>query len=156
MQINAAQLLEFERDAGPEVDALDAARDAGVINAATPLPIRSNLLARNGRPEWKVSGALTWSQGPVQIGTFTQYTGAVQETGFVNTTGVPWKVESQLTTNVYAQYEFEDGGWADRTRVRFGLRNITDEQPPLASGGYLGSLYRPYGRYWYFNLTKVF
>lgn len=156
VQINAAQLLEFERDAGPEVDALDAARDAGVINAATPLPIRSNLLASNGRPEWKVSGSLTWSQGPIQIGTFTQYTGAVRETGFLSTTGVPWKVDSQLTTNVYAQYEFEDGGWADRTRVRFGLRNVTDEQPPLASGGYLGSLYRPYGRYWYFNLTKVF
>jgi outer membrane receptor protein involved in Fe transport len=156
VQINATQLIEFERDAGPAIDALDDARDAGTINPATPLPIRSNLLGANGRPEWKVSGSLTWSQGPIQIGTFTQYTGAVRETGFLSTTGVPWKVESQLTTNVYAQYEFDDGGWTDRTRVRFGLRNVTDEQPPLTSSGYLGSLYRPYGRYWYFNLTKVF
>ena len=156
VQINATQLIKFERDAGPTIDALDDARDAGTINPATPLPIRSNLLGANGRPEWKVSGSLTWSQGPLQIGTFTQYTGAVRETGFLSTTGVPWKVESQLTTSVYAQFEFEDGGWTDRTRVRFGLRNITDEQPPLTSGGYLGSLYRPYGRYWYFNLTKVF
>lgn len=155
-QINAAKLLEFHRDAGPAVQALDDARDAGEINPATPLPIASDLLARNGRPEWKVSSSLTWSQGPWQVGGFVQYTSAVEETGFLSTAGDPWVVEAQTTANLYGQYEFEDAGWASDTRIRIGARNITDEAPPLTSTGYLGSLYRPYGRYWYASITKTF
>jgi outer membrane receptor protein involved in Fe transport len=45
---------------------------------------------------------------------------------------------------------------ASGTTIRVGARNITDEQPPLTSEGYLGSLYRPYGRYWYVNVSKTF
>jgi outer membrane receptor protein involved in Fe transport len=155
-QVNVAQLLEFNRDAGPAVQALDDARDAGTINPSTPLPIASDLLARNGRPEYKVSSTLTWSQGPFQIGAFVQYTSAVDETGFLSTTGDAWVVESQTTANLYGQYEFEGAGWAADTRIRVGARNITDEAPPLTSSGYLGSLYRPYGRYWYASITKTF
>lgn len=155
-QVNVAQLLEFHRDAGPTVQALDDARDAGQINPSTPLPIASDLLARNGRPEFKVSSTLTWSQGPFQVGAFVQYTSAVDETGFLSTTGDAWVVESQTTANLYGQYEFEGAGWAADTRIRVGARNITDEAPPLTSSGYLGSLYRPYGRYWYASITKTF
>ena len=103
-----------------------------------------------------MSSTLTWSQGPFQIGAFVQYTSAVEETGFLSTTGDPWIVESQTTANLYGQYEFEDAGWASDTRIRVGVRNITDEAPPLTSSGYLGSLYRPYGRYWYASLTRTF
>ncbi len=155
-QVNVAQLLEFHRDAGPAVQALDDARDAGEINPATPLPIASDLLARNGRPEFKVSSTLTWSQGPFQVGAFVQHTSAVEETGFLSTTGDPWIVEAQTTASLYGQYEFEGAGWASDTRIRVGARNITDEAPPLTSSGYLGSLYRPYGRYWYASITKTF
>jgi outer membrane receptor protein involved in Fe transport len=155
-QVNVAQLLEFRREAGPTVQALDDARDAGQINPATPLPIASDLLARNGRPEYKVSSTLTWSQGPFQVGAFVQYTSAVDESGFLSTTGDAWVVESQTTANLYGQYEFEGAGWAADTRIRVGARNITDEAPPLTSSGYLGSLYRPYGRYWYASITKTF
>lgn len=155
-QVNVAQLLEFHRDAGPAVQALDDARDAGEINPATPLPIASDLLARNGRPEFKVSSTLTWSQGPLQVGAFIQHTSSVEESGFLSTTGDPWIVEAQTTASLYGQYEFEGAGWAADTRIRVGARNITDEAPPLTSSGYLGSLYRPYGRYWYASITKTF
>lgn len=155
--LNAAHLITFERDPGPLVNTLFAAREAGEINENTPLPISSTLLARNGRPEWKVTGSLTWSQGPWQVGAFTQYTDEVTETGFLSDAGDPYVVDSQITTNLYGQYEFGEGaGWAADTRIRIGARNITDEAPPLTSEGYLGTLYRPYGRYWYANLSKTF
>jgi hypothetical protein len=36
-----------------------------------------------------------------------------------------------------------------RRGPRVGVRNITNKQPPInPDGGYLGSLYNPYGRYW--------
>jgi outer membrane receptor protein involved in Fe transport len=66
-------------------------------------------------------------------------------------------VDSQITGNLYLQYEWEDTyDLAADTTIRIGARNITDEAPPLSSAGYLGSLYRPYGRYWYATMTKTF
>lgn len=157
MNLNAAKLIAFGRDPGPAVDALYEARAAGIINAATPLPETSDLLAQNGRPEWRVSGSLTWSQGPWQVGAFTQYISAVDDTDLLSATGTPWEVDSQITGNLYFQYEWEDTyDWASDTTIRIGARNITDEAPPLSSTGYLGSLYRPYGRYWYATMTKTF
>jgi outer membrane receptor protein involved in Fe transport len=157
VSLNASNLTKFGREPGPAVDALFAARAAGTINAATPLPESSNLLGLNGRPEWRGSGSLTWSRGEFQIGVFTQYISAVDETGFVDTNGVPWEVDAQLTGNLYFQFEPDaKKGWASNTRFRAGVRNLTNEQPPLASSGYLGSLYRPYGRYLYFSTSKAF
>ena len=128
-----------------------------MINAATPLPDSSDLLAQNGRPEWRLSGSLTWSQGPWQVGAFTQYISAVDETGFLDVAGNPWEVASQVTGNLYLQYEWEDTAGLDSNgRIRVGARNITNEAPPLASSGYLGSLYRPYGRYWYVSFSSEF
>ncbi|NSX31808.1 TonB-dependent receptor [Brevundimonas vesicularis] len=155
--VNAAHLTKFDRSPGPLVESLFAAREAGQINANTPPPISQTLLARNGRPEWRVTGSFTWSQGPWQVGAFTQYNSAVTETGFLSAQGDPWQVDSQITGNLYGQYEFGDNaGFASGTTVRLGARNITDEQPPLTSSGYLGALYNPYGRYWYANISKTF
>ncbi|WP_295168112.1 TonB-dependent receptor [uncultured Brevundimonas sp.] len=155
--VNAAHLTKFDRSPGPLVESLFAAREAGQINANTPLPISQTLLARNGRPEWRVTGSFTWSQGPWQVGAFTQYNSAVTETGFLSAQGDPRQVDSQITGNLYGQYEFGDNaGFASGTTVRLGARNITDEQPPLTSSGYLGALYNPYGRYWYANISKTF
>ena len=157
VNIDAAKLIKFGREAGPAVDALYAARAAGTINAATPLPDSSNLLAQNGRPEWKLSGSVTWSQGPWQVGAFTQYISAVNDTNLLDATGNAWEVDSQVTGNLYGQYEWEENsGFASNSRIRFGARNITNERPPLSSSGYLGSLYRPYGRYWYVSMAKEF
>ena len=74
----------------------------------------------------------------------------------LSATGTPWVVDDQLTTNLYVQYEFEKSGFASNSKVRVGVRDLTDEGPSLADGGYLGSVQVPYGRYWYTNLTKKF
>lgn len=42
------------------------------------------------------------------------------------------------------------------TTLRVGARNLTDEQPPLASGGYLGNLHQPQGRYSYASVRHAF
>ncbi|WP_288758267.1 TonB-dependent receptor, partial [uncultured Brevundimonas sp.] len=91
--LNAAHLMEFNRSAGPLVESLFEAREQGLINENTPLPISETLLARNGRPEWRVSGSFTWSQGPWQVGAFTQYISSVTETGFLSSEGDAWTVD---------------------------------------------------------------
>ncbi|MFT3763589.1 MAG: TonB-dependent receptor [Pseudoxanthomonas sp.] len=62
--LNATRLLEFTRDPGPIVNALYAAREAGLIDPLTPLPDSSQLIGQNGRPEWRATATFTWSTGP--------------------------------------------------------------------------------------------
>lgn len=156
LAVNASRLLEFSRDPGDAVNQLQAARAAGQINAATPLPDIQNLIEADGRPKWRGTASLTWSLGNVQIGALARYTGAVKELAFVDAGGNPWRVNSQVTGNLYAQVKVRDRGLGGEMRWRLGVRNITDAKPPLTSSGYLGSLYLPYGRYWYTSVTTEF
>lgn len=152
VQLNATQLLEFSRAPGAIVDSLYAAREAGTIDPLTPLPDSSQLIAQNGRPEWRVFGSVTWRLGPWRAGVSANYTSSFDQPGFLNLNGDPWKVDEQLIFNAYGQYEFE----SINTRVRLGARDITDEGPPLADGGYRGTVHRPYGRYWYLDISTRF
>jgi outer membrane receptor protein involved in Fe transport len=153
---NASQLLEYSREPGDIVDSLYAAREAGVIDPLTALPDSSQLIARNGRPEWKISTTFIWRAGPWRVGFSTQYVSEVEQTGLLSDTGKPWVVKEQLLANLYGQYEFEDAGIASGTAVRIGVRDLSDEGPSLARDGYLGSIHRPYGRSWYVNIAKTF
>ncbi|WP_137752746.1 TonB-dependent receptor [Sphingopyxis sp. L1A2A] len=157
LAVNATRLLKFARPPGDAVDALVAARGAGDIDAATPLPETQDLIEANGRPKWRGTASLTWSLGDFQIGAFGRYTGAVDELGFVDADGNPWRVKSQVTANLYAQIRIRDrDALGGSMRWRVGVRNIADKKPPLSSEGYLGSLYSPYGRYWYTSITTEF
>ncbi len=149
---NASQLLTYSREPGAIIDSLYAARDAGIIDPLTALPDSSQLIAQNGRPEWKISTTFIWRNGPWRAGLSTQYVSEIEQTGLLSTTGKPWVVADQLVANLYGQYEFEEA----ETAVRIGVRDLTDEGPPLADGGYLGSIHRPYGRSWYINIAKTF
>lgn len=155
-QINAAQLLGFTRDPGPIVDSLYAARAAGTINSLTTLPDSSDLIAQNGRPEWKVSTSFTWRHGPWRAGFSTESISDIEQSALLSDTGVPWTVQGRTTANVYAQYDFEDLGWAGDTSLRVGVRDLTDEGPSLADGGYRGTVNQPYGRYFWARITTRF
>lgn len=154
-ELNAARLTKFSRDTPPAVQALFDARAAGQINAATPLTDARNLIEDRGRPKWRVTSSLTWSINQVQIGGFLNFIGAVDDTNFLDLAGVPYRVPSTTTVNLYAQYRVK-GGFMDDTRLRVGVRNLTDEAPPITADGYLGSLYVPYARYWYVSIGKRF
>ena len=157
LSVNASRLLTFDRNPGPQIDALIAARAAGKINAATPLPEGQNLIRVDGRPKWRGTASLTWTLGRFQVGALARYTGSVNETGFVDAAGNPWVVEDTLTANLYAQIRIRDRrGIGGDMRWRIGVRNLTNVTPPLSSEGYLGALYNPYGRYWYTSATVEF
>ncbi|MDP3400384.1 MAG: TonB-dependent receptor [Brevundimonas sp.] len=149
--VNASKLTEFTRDPGPIVNQLFDAREAGTINAGTTLPDPSDLIRQNGRPEWRVSTTFTWRKGPWRAGVSTQYIGDFEQPGLLGVSGEPFLVEDRLVTNLYADYEFPD-----ETRVRLGVRDLTDEGPSLADGGYRGSVHSPWGRYWYVNVRASF
>lgn len=156
LDLNGARLIKFSADTPPAVQALFDARTAGTINAATPLTGSGNLIEQDGKPKWKASAALTWSLDGVQIGAFADYTGPVYESAFLDTNGNPYRVPGQTTFNLYAQYTFKNKTLYGKPSMRIGVRNLTDKQPPITAVGYLGSLYNPYGRYWYVSVGTKF
>ena len=157
VNIDATYMDKFSQELAPPIQALFDAREAGTINPATPLTDPGDLLRKNGKPEWKGAGTMTWRGGPYQIGASVIYTGSVQDTDLLASDGTPWTVKSLTTANLYAQYRFEQrDGLLSETRFRVGARNIFDKDPPLSSNGYIGSLYNPYARYWYLNVSKSF
>jgi iron complex outermembrane receptor protein len=149
--LNATKLLEFTRDPGDIVNALYAARAAGTIDPLTPLPDPSQLIGQNGRPEWRASGSLTWNKGAWRVGYSAQYMSSFEQPQLLGASGDPWVVEDRLFHNLYGQYRFPDG-----TALRLGVRDLTDEGPALADGGYRGSLHNPWGRYFYVNISRSF
>lgn len=156
--VNVAHLLEYERAASPDIQALIDARDNGEINQGTIIPEGGDLLRQDGSPRWKWNASMTWQPtDAITFGAYTQYTGYFFDTSIVNSEGDNWRVDDQQTVNLYAQYEFSEGIVED-TRVRFGVRNVADKLPPKdsSSTGYNGALYQPYGRYWYASVRKSF
>ncbi len=151
VNLNATRLLEFTRDPGDIVNALYAARAAGTIDPLTPLPDSTQLIGQNGRPEWRASGSLTWNKAAWRVGYSAQYMSSFEQPQLLGLSGNPWVVDQRLTHNLYGQYRFPDG-----TAVRLGVRDLTDEGPSLADGGYRGSLHNPWGRYWYVNISRSF
>ena len=151
VNLSATRLLEFTRDPGDIVNALYAARAAGTIDPLTPLPDPSQLIGQNGRPEWRASGSLTWNKGPWRVGYSAQYMSSFEQPQLLGVSGDPWVVEDRLFHNLYGQYRFPDG-----TALRLGVRDLTDEGPALAEGGYRGSLHNPWGRYFYVNISRSF
>ncbi len=150
-RLDATKLLEFTRAPGDIVDALYAARAAGTIDALTPLPDPTQLIGINGRPQWRAGSSLTWSQGPWRAGLSAQYMSSFEQPDLLGLSGAPWVVEGRTVYNVYGQYRFKGD-----TEVRVGVRDLTDEGPSLADGGYRGSVQNPWGRYFYVNITKSF
>lgn len=158
LKLDASRLLKFFRAPSPGIQALIDARRAGEINVGTTIPEGGNLLGINPLPKWRGSATLTWSLDNLQIGLFSQYTGSVVDDSLRDNAGNFWTVKDQITANAYLQYDFKSG-FLDNTRVRVGVRNLTNARPPVATAssyGYLGTLYQPYRRYWYVNLRKEF
>jgi len=150
--IDATYLDKFFQPPPTPVQALFDARNAGVINAATPLTNGASQIEQLGNPRWRALATLTWRLDPVQVGASLQYIGQTQDYNFLSTSGAAYYVGSLTTVNLYGEYKLSQIGFVHDVRLRIGARNLLDQQPPLESDGYNGSLFQPYGRYLYFSI----
>lgn len=156
LSFNASKLIKYYQSASAQVQSLLDAIAGGEINSAIGVTGAADLVRQNGHPRWRYSGTLTWYKGPVQVGLFTQYIGSVEQSTVFDANANPYVVDSQLTGNLYAQYTLKKDGLGGTTSIQLGVRNFTNERPPLATSGYLASLYQPQRRYWYATIRKSF
>ena len=157
LNVNAAHLLRFDQEPSPEAQEIIDAQESGEISSGFVVDGAEGLLRQNGNPRWRLSTSLTWRLGNFGAGVFGRYVSSVKDTGATLDDGTQFIVDDWAYANVYVQYTF-DAGALDDTRLRLGVRNVTDEDPPLAdsSFGYLGSLHSSRGRYWYASVRKRF
>lgn len=158
LRANVAQLLTFYQDISPIEQMILDAQDAGQISSVATLGGVGDLIRQDGLPEWRWSASATWRKGPFGAGWFTSFVDDVLDTSATNdTTGDFWVVDSDIRHNAYVQYTFDNETDAP-LRVRLGVRNIFDTEPPLAdeSYGYLGSLHSSRGRFAYVSARKTF
>jgi outer membrane receptor protein involved in Fe transport len=164
LTVNAAKLSKFEQEADPISALLLAAQAAGDASVPADRTVAGagDLIEQNGRPEWRSRVSIDWRYENWGAGVNTNYVGEVTDTSTTATVDgevLTLPVDSYSTTNLYAQYQIKGSGYLDGTRVRLGVRNISDEQPPLAdelAHGYFGSLHSNRGRYFYLTLSKMF
>jgi hypothetical protein len=156
LSFNASKLIKYYQSASAQVQSLLDAIAGGEINGAIGVTGAADLVRQDGHPRWRYSGTLTWYKGPVQVGLFTQYIGSVEQSTVFDANANPYVVDSQLTGNLYVQYTLKKDGLGGTTSIQLGARNFTNERPPLATSGYLASLYQPQRRYWYATIRKSF
>jgi outer membrane receptor protein involved in Fe transport len=153
---NAAYLDTFFQDVSANGALINAAAAAGAIPVALEVDGQGELVRDFGRPEWRYSASFTWRLNEFGAGWFTSYVGDVyDDSNLLN--GQPWIIEEYQTHNLYVQYELGYDSDAP-ARFRLGVRNLTDEAPPLADTtfGFLGDLHSAQGRSVYLNVRKTF
>lgn len=156
LNLNVSHLIKYYLELAPGAQALVDAKEAGELAPSISLGGNmGDMIGDLGRPEWKWSLSGTWRYQNITVGAFSQYISSLYDDRLTNSAGDYWTVDSTITANLYGEYQFDEGQLAG-TAVRVGVRNLTDEQPPLSADGYVGAVYQPYGRYWYASIRKTF
>jgi len=153
------------------------------LSPANVAPTVNNLLFASGAAEWRSTSNIFWRKDQWNAGLGIYHVGETHDAGATTTQAIydslgqpsyiePFftqgrmiyrrVVDSFVTYNLSVGYAF-DGASNDLlrdTRVRFGVINLTDEEPPLAaeSFGYDPSVSQSLlsGRSWNLQITKRF
>lgn len=166
LRLNAARLTSFIQSASEDGEELLAGIAAGRLPADVTVGGLGQLLEIEGRPKWRVSGSVNWESGPVEVGVYGQYTGAVWDTSVVRdillVSNDPnanfYRVSDQFLTNLSIAYTIDNDTPLDGTRLRFAVNNLFNQDPPLADEtyGFFSELHTARGRVFHIELRKRF
>lgn len=166
LRVNAARLNGFVQSAGADGQTLLDAVAEGALPPEVRVEGLGELLELDGRPKWRLSGSVNWVNGPVGISVFANYIGEVWNTSVARDVPVVsddpnanfWRVDDMLTINTAFTFTIDSDGPLDGTRLRVGVNNLFDKDPPLADEtyGFLSQLHSPRGRVVRFEIRKNF
>lgn len=170
-KVNAAKLTKFDQiadDISAQVIAAQNSSDEALKQALLyrddPVDVSGtgSLIEQNGRPEWRATSSISWRKDAWGAGLKYRYIGAITDTSLdykltEDGESINYKTESWSKFDAYVNYRLPEDVMA-KTKITLGVRNITDEKPPIADEtfGYNSSVYSSMGRYVYVNLNKKF
>ena len=155
----ASRLITFDLNRADNIDEALADPQFGEIfgNEFDALAVNRRLL--NGSPDWRLSANFGYRLGKFGSGTSIRYVSSFKDTSADNVDvdgdGEDdfFTVGSWTRVNTFVDYRF-DLGPADPLRIRFGVNNVFDNQPPLAdeTRGFFSSVHSVRGREFYLQL----
>jgi hypothetical protein len=158
-------------------------RSETTLAPANVAPTVNNELYAGGAARWRSTTTVGWRHGPWSGSLGAYYVGQTHDSGATTTEAVytalgrpdyiaPFYtagrtvyrkvIDSTLTFNLTAGYRFSERAptWLRGTRIRVGVANLTDAEPPLAADGFG---YSPgvnqtmlAGRTWSLDFTRSF
>jgi outer membrane receptor protein involved in Fe transport len=167
LRVNAARLSGFVQSAGADGQTLLDAVASGDLPPEVRIDGLGQLLELDGRPKWRFSGSVNWGSGPIDLSVFANYVGEVWNSSVSRDVPIVsdnpnanfWRVNDMLTINTAFTFTIDDtDGPLDGTRLRVGVNNLFDKDPPLADEtyGFLSQLHSPRGRVVRFEIRKNF
>ena len=161
-KVNVAHIDKFFQTPSPQGILLLNASEAGQINSLVDVVGQADLIERNGNPEWRATGSVSWRKDGWGAGAFYKYVGDVFDTSVSDADYDNLAIPAFKTLNLYGEYTFrdlEENNLFEDTRIRLGVRNVGDKKPPVAdefARGYFVGLHSNRGRYWYGSVRKTF
>jgi outer membrane receptor protein involved in Fe transport len=166
---NGAKLTKFYQEADDvtaQVIAAQNSDDQALVEAMqyngkeVTVTGSGNLVASNGRPEWRVTSSIDWKKDAWGAGLRYRYISGFEDTSLDYTVGeedLKYQVDSYSRVDMYVNYRLPKTVMKS-TKVTFGIKNVGDEKPPIADEtfGYNSSVHSSLGRYFYMNFNTKF
>jgi outer membrane receptor protein involved in Fe transport len=153
----AAFLDKYEQIPGGDAASLLAAQASGLIPPTIAVTGFADLVRQDGNAEEKQTVRVSWRKenwgaavSGVRLGDFIQ-------TRLTLSDGTEYVIPSMTTFNASVDYRFDTFSGSN-TRVRAGIKNLTDERAPLADVrfGYFSDMHRDLGINYYLDLRLSF
>lgn len=166
-QLNAARLISFDQspgESGAGLADLEAvlsgipqlsAGDVATLSAEG----FGELIELDGRPKWRLSGSMNLRNGPVRFSLFGRYVGEWNDPSATqDQTGALFRGDDWFTLNTSVSYTFDRDSALSGTRLKVGLNNVFDTDPPISdeSYGFFGELHSARGRQLSVEVRKTF
>ena len=149
---NASFLEKMEQTASGDSALLVDAQNSGRLPANYPIDGFADLVGRDGNQDYRHSARLTWRHGDWGAGLAAFRVGSFYQSALTLADGTRYIIPAMDTYDVTVDYRFEVK--EIDTRVRFGIKNFTDERAPLADRffGYFADAHSDLGRYAYIDV----
>ena len=153
MRYVASFLDEYEQVAGGAAAVLVAAKEAGALPADVPVTGFADLIRQDGNAESKHTLRVSWRKGGWGAAVSGIRLDDIVVTAETLADGTEWVLPSQTTYDASLDYRFDWGNDND-TRIRLGIKNLTNRRAALADGsfGYYRDMHRDYGRNYYLDV----
>lgn len=156
LSYNGSFIDTFEQEAGGDSSVLVAAQEAGLIPISYPVAGFADLIGQDGNQEQRHSMRASWRLDAFGASLSGNRIGEFYQSSLTLDDGTRYVVPSMTTFNATFDYRL-DVADVD-TRIRFGLRNLTDERAPLADRyfGYFSDAHSDLGRSYYLDVRAKF
>jgi len=153
---NGAFLDTYEQEAGGDAQILADAKSEGIIPESYPVVGFSDLIGMDGNQDERHSAKVRWSKGNWGVSMNAFKVGSFYQSRLTLDDGTKYVIPSMTTYNASIDYKFDLAG--ANSRVRFGIKNLTDERAPLADDyfGYFSDAHSDYGRSYYVSVKASF